>query len=620
MSNASHPRSGTLRTSLIVVAILALLPPLLDEEYLFALSLALVYAIAALGLDLFAGYGGVLSLCNFAFVAVGAYTSAVLVLDYGWSPWATLAASVAGSAVVALAVGSLIVRLRHLGAALATFSFAFVVVIFLEGDLLSKWTRSSSGIPAPLLEIGGHSLSEGYGLYYLAWAFLLITLLVTGHYVRSRAGKALRVVKRSDVVAESLGINSYLSRLSAFVFSAAAAGAAGFVYGQALVFLSPGSFDATESIHLLAMVVVGGLGSLGGPILGAVAFETIGHISDAAEGARELVFAAMLLAALVLLPGGLFGVIERAVRKLPVKALGHKTDGAPPPIVAEPLIDGEIGHAIEQWTTDRAASVPPRHDHGIDSALALEGVCVEFGGIRAVDGVSLHIPAGSIRALIGPNGAGKTTLLNTVSGLQPHTGRITMAGNRLSGLGARKIRRRGVTRTFQHPSLVPDLTVVDNVRLGAFGTTPTLPLWDLIPSPRSRAREHAATAAADAALRLVGFPPDRWSDMAADLTLAEQKLIDIARAIAGHPRLLLMDEPTAGLEHAEMEMLAIVIRRVREETGATIVIIAHHVGFVRALADEVSVLDFGRVLASGTPDEVIARPDVATVFLGEAHA
>ena len=617
MATPASSRVSTLPVSLVLLLVCALLPIGLNDEYLYVASVALIYATVAVGLDLFAGYGGVLSLCNFAFVAVGAYVSAVLVTDYVWSPWASLAGSIGAAALAALIIGSLIVRLRHLGAALATFSFGFVVYIFLEGNLLAEWTRSSSGLPAPVVVVGGSSLSEGLGLYYLAFVILAVTVFMTSRYVGSRAGKALRVVKRSDTVAESLGINSYVSRLSAFVFSAAIAGAAGFAYGQALVYISPGSFGTAESVHLLAMVVVGGLGTVAGPILGALSLEFVGHAADIASGARELLFAGVLLGALVMLPGGLYALIERGLTRVGFFRLSSKVLR---PTLAITL---ESKKAL-RWSDDPHAGVGTDHEsggprEGVSPELQLEGVAVRFGGVEALRDVNMTLKGGEIRALIGPNGAGKTTLLNCISGLQSHAGSIRLGEGVLSGSGARSVRRSGVTRTFQHPSLVPDLTVLENVELGLFGASPRLPIWDVLPTPAARRRQTASRRAALEALALIGFPSERWNIPASSLTLAEQKLVDVARAIAGKPRLLLMDEPTAGLEHDEMESLAEVIRRIRVTTGATIVIIAHHVGFVRSLADEVTVLDFGAVLASGSSDEVIARKDVATVFLGESH-
>jgi len=244
---------------------------------------------------------------------------------------------------------------------------------------------------------------------------------------------------------------------------------------------------------------------------------------------------------------------------------------------------------------------------------------VRFGGVVALDNVSLQAPANSIHAIIGPNGAGKTTLLNCVSGSQRCDGAIRLDGHALSGLSPRRIRRLRVSRTFQHPSLVGDLTAVENVELGMYGDAPTIPLLDILPLPQTRRRDADARCAAEEALRLVRIPAARQNIPASNLSLAEQKLTDIARAIVGRPRLLLLDEPTAGLAESEMDLIADVLKSVRAASNVTIVVIAHHMGFIRSLADGAAVLDFGRVIAEGAPAEVLRQPNVISVFVGSAH-
>lgn len=596
----SRARSRTWPSSAAVMVGLAVLPlALSDSGYRFAVAVGMVYAIAAVGLDIFSGYVGILSITNFGFVAIGAYTSVVLATQYGWNLWLTLPAAVLAAGLVALAVGSVIVRLAHLGAALATFFLAFVIVIMLEGNLLSRWTSSADGLRVPQLTLGGLRLDRGLGLYAVAWVLLVLVLVASHRYVDSRAGMTMRLVKRSDVVAASLGVNAYLVKLTAFVFSAMTAGAAGFVFAQAIAFVTPLNFGGMEGVVLLAMAVVGGFGSLTGPVVGAVAFRLLQEFAHVAGGAREIIFAVLLLLSLILLPNGLYGVLEavgRRVRRGQVLAGDGSLDASPVPATAR---------------------APAQSDQGV--ALALDDVAVQFDGIRALDGVTLSVPRNAIYALMGPNGAGKTTLLNCISGIQAHSGTVEIEGERLAQPDPRRVRALGVTRTFQHPSLVEDLTVVENVELGHYGTAPSWPLADALPTSAALRRHRRDREVAKAALDIVGFAPERRDVLAGDLTLAEQKLADVARAIAGRPRLLLMDEPTAGLEASEMAALAEVIRRVRDESSVTVLVIAHHVGFLRMIADRAAVLDFGRVIAEGTPDEVVALHTVATVFLGEQH-
>lgn len=612
MALTSRARSRTLGPGLVVLLVLALLPLVAGGDHLrYVITVGMIYGIAAVGLDVFSGYAGVLSICTFAFVACGSYTSAVLSTKFGWNLWLTLPAAIVATGLIALVIGTVIVRLADLGAALATFFFAFVAVVLIQGPLLSDLTRSTEGIYMEQLRVGDWDVSSGLGFYIVTWALLLIVLVVSSRFVNSRGGRTLRLIKRSEVVSSSFGVNSYTGRLSSFVFSAAVAGVAGFLFAQATTFVSPESFNALESVLLLAMVVVGGMGSLVGPIIGAVVFE-MSDVSDISGSAREIIFAVLLLLFLVLLPQGIYGGLERLRIFAPIsrsvdRFRSSRRRGQ------RPAVDS----AIEDRGMVRLIAEGPQEPEDVQTpALEFREVGVHFRGIAALSDVSVCVPKGSIYAIMGPNGAGKTTLLNCVSGIQQHRGQVLLFGRSLTGARPQEVRRLGVTRTFQHPSLVDDLSVWENVEIGSFGTRPSSLIGDLVPRGSLRRRERADRSDAVWALDLVGFPAARRNTLAGDLTLAEQKLVDVARAIAGRPTVLLMDEPTAGLEVHEMNLLANVIKKVRDDSGVTVLVIAHHVGFLRGIADDATVLDFGTVLASGPPSEVIAREDVATVFLG----
>jgi branched-chain amino acid transport system permease protein len=246
---------------------------------------------------------------------------------------------------------------------------------------------------------------------------------------------------------------------------------------------------------------------------------------------------------------------------------------------------------------------------------------VVFGGVRALDRVSFRVEAGTIHALVGPNGAGKTTFLNCVSGLLRVTGgRVAVEGHDVGRTPAHTIRAWGVARTFQSPSLVPDLTVLDNVMLGLYGSRRWSLARDLAGAWASRARQQAVAELAGAALRQVRLPEERWGVLAGELSLGEQRVVDVARAIAGGSRLLLLDEPTSGLGDREIQQVADLLTRLRGEHGLSILVVAHNVGFVQQVSDAVTVLDFGKVIAQGEPDRVISDPEVMTAYLGVAEA
>jgi len=428
---------------------------------------------------------------------------------------------------------------------------------------------------------------------------LLAAVLVTSNYANSRAGRALRLLKRSEPVAGTLGVRVRWTKLSAFVFSAVVAAAAGLPLSLAIGYLAPETFHFSNSITLFAMLVVGGIGSVAGALIGALIFTALPQFMQSTGAAEALLFAAIFLVFVIALPDGIFGLLHRAWRRvpwsLPPRARGERPRPAP--------------RTGEQ--------TPP--DGG--DALVAEDVSVVFGGVRALDRVGFRVRSGTIHALVGPNGAGKTTFLNCASGLLRATdGRVVVAGQDVSRSPAHQIRARGVSRTFQNPSLVPDLTVLDNVMLGLYGSHRWSLARDLAGEWASRGRQRVVGGLAAAALEQAGVPAERWDVMASDLSLGEQKVVDIARAIAGGSRLLLLDEPTSGLGDGEMARIAGLLKRLRAEHRLSILVVAHNVGFVQDTADTVTVLDFGRVIAEGEPDRVIADPEVVTAYLGVAES
>jgi branched-chain amino acid transport system permease protein len=619
---AGKARGNTGKATLAVLLVLAVIPVAGPSGALLAaLSLGLIYAIATVGLDVYSGYGGLLSFGNFSFVAIGAYTSAILSTTYGWNYWATLPAVIVVCGVCSAILGVAMVRLPDLGAAFMTFFFGFVVVVMLGGTALDKLTQGENGISVPPQSLGGTSLASGDGLYYLALVLLIAIALLSIRYVNSRAGRVLRVVKRSDVVASSLGIRVSGARLSAFVYSAMCAGIAGFVFALSLGFLAPESFDYTLSIELVVMLVVGGVGSITGGIVGAVLLELLSEWTLSAGQLSQVINALLLIVVIIVLPQGLYGLVERFSPRIPAsvrqpmsrlaQALGSRRPRAR---ATEPTLSAEFAasEASQAGATVMANSPPP-------AALHVRDLTVAFGGVHALNGVAVEARRGEVLGVMGPNGAGKTTLLNCISGIQRHCGSIQLDDVMISGQSPRAIRKAGVARTFQNPSLVPDLSILENVELGAYGLNPSSALRDIVPTPGVVRRDRAARELASHALDLVRMPAAIRGRMASEVSLAEQKMTDLARAIAGQPSLLLLDEPTAGLDGDGIASLKEALLRVSGETSMTIVVIAHHIGFLRQIADRVVVLDFGEVLAHGTCDQVLKRNEVIEAFVGTAE-
>jgi branched-chain amino acid transport system permease protein len=608
----ARARSGTLWVSLGLVLLLGLVGFLpLDAPTLYLFTLAMCWAIAAVGLDLFSGYLGQSSFGHAAFVAIGAYGATALRSQAHLSTVFSLIGALLLAATVALVIGLALVQLKHFGAALTTFFFALLTTVLLSGNLLDPIAHSQNGLPVPPLDVLASVIDPSLLLYFLTWGLLLIAVVITSNYANSRAGRALRLVKQNEVVAATMGIQVRATKLVAFVFSAMLAALAGFPISLAIGYLAPETFSPTESITLFAMAAVGGLGSIVGPIIGALFFTLAPQSLQVAGATKAIVFAVVLLASLIFLPEGLFGAIESVGRRLmtlyrmrlqKAKSIrpGVRTDHSP---VSSTEPKGlTIRHG-------RLATEPVE-------MLAIREVGVRFGGITALQNVSLSVRAGETHALIGPNGAGKTTLVNCISGVQRTAhGTISFRGQQISGTSPPAIRRLGIARTFQHPSLVPDLSVIDNVKLGLHGSLRWSLAWDLAGPLATSSREARVTKLALRALRQVGFDDARDRAMAKDLSLADNRVVDIARAIASEADLLLLDEPTAGLSVQETESVARALQAVKAN-GLTVLLIAHDVKFVTSVADRITVLDMGAVLAEGLPDEVIANPLVIEAYLG----
>jgi branched-chain amino acid transport system permease protein len=598
---AARAHSHTLPFALVILAALALLGLLpIDQGMRYVVVLAMSWGIAAVGLDLFSGYLGQANFGQFAFVGIGAYSITALRSEAHVNVVLALLVTLALVAVLAAIVGSAMVQLQHFGAALTTFFFAFVLFNVLGGNTLDPITHSENGLAVPALSWGPLDLSAtGPWLYWLAWAMLLATVVLTSNYANSRAGHALRLLKRSEPVAGTLGVRARLTKLGAFVFSAVVAAAAGLPLSLAIGYLAPETFHFGNSITLFAMLVVGGIGSLAGALIGALLFTALPQLMQGAGAAEALLFAAIFLVFVIALPYGIFGLLDRVWQRAAKRLRPRGGGGRPRP----------------------EGGVERRRPHDEGDALVAEDVSVVFGGVRALDRVSFRVRSGTIHALVGPNGAGKTTFLNCASGLLAATGgRVVVAGHDVGRGRAHEIRAWGVSRTFQNPSLVPDLSVLDNVMLGLYGSHRWSLARDLAGDWASRGRRRVVGGLAAAALEQVGLPEERWDVVASDLSLGEQKVVDIARAIAGGSRLLLLDEPTSGLGDQEIGRVADLLKRLRAEHRLSILVVAHNVGFVQDTSDTVTVLDFGRVIAEGEPDRVIADPEVMTAYLGVADA
>jgi ABC-type branched-subunit amino acid transport system ATPase component/ABC-type branched-subunit amino acid transport system permease subunit len=608
---------------LVLAAAAAAVPLVTANTYYLYLAMTIgIFVVVAGGLNVLAGLTGQISLGHAGLYAIGAYTAALGATRLGLGFWTALPLAVAVTAVIGAAVA--LAALRLSGPYLAMVTIAFGIIV--ESGLV-EWVALTGGpggifdIPKPRLL--GSPLALGR-YYWLVAAAAALTLVLTRNLARSAWGRALVAVKNSELAAESLGLSAYGVRTLAFTLSAAFAGAGGALFAFLNGYLSPDSFTLQTSILFLLIVLFGGLGTIAGPLVGSIALVLLPELIRAFTDYRLLLYGSLLLLSVYFLPRGLVGAFARTRGIGPAAAgaggaaggpLGPRPGrgpGGPPAAPPAPAAAGPRGHVFEQPALASARREAGREPVSASVVLQLTAVTKSFGGVRAVHDVSLSVRSGTIHSLIGPNGAGKTTVVNLVSGFdRPDRGAIELFGEPIGGSSAVAIARRGLARTFQTPQMFEELSVLDNVLVGAAGRRLGWLGAALIGAggdstlTRRRAIE---------ALEAVGLA--EWvATSAGDLPFGHRRRLEIARALAAAARVVLLDEPAAGLAPAEVEALDALLVRLRT-AGLTVVLIEHHVELVMAISDRVTVLDEGRVIADGEPAAVQRDPAVLAAYLG----
>jgi ABC-type branched-subunit amino acid transport system ATPase component/ABC-type branched-subunit amino acid transport system permease subunit len=575
----------------LAIAFLVVAPAIFGSFTITLMNYIGIYAFAVLGLILLTGVGGLTSFGQAAFVGIGAYATAWYTAVHAGSPWIGLLLALLLTGLVATILGAATLRLGGHFLPLSTIAWG-VAIFFLFGNIDAIGRYSGlSGIPA--ITIGPLSLAGNTAMYCFIWGLLGFVMLLCRNLLDSRKGRAIRGLRGGIAMIESLAIDFFRMRLAVFVLAGMLAGLSGWLYAHMQRYVSPAPFDIRPSIELLLMALVGGAGHIAGAVVGAAAITLLKNaLQDVlplfTRYSAQLEVVAFGVLFVVILQKARAGIVPMITRYLPRPRLVAPGQGPPLARRGRPVVSGQV-------------------------VLKIQGATKRFGALAAVNDVSFEVKGGEVLGLIGPNGAGKSTLLNLITGTaKPNAGRIMFLDDDVTKLAPRHIAGKGVARTFQHVKLRPNMTLLDNTLLGTYSRTRSGFLAGAI--RLDRVEEKSAQWEALQQLQRVGLA-EKAGELAGSLPLGQQRLLEVARALAADPVLVILDEPAAGLRSLEKQILSQLLRTLRDE-GMTIVLVEHDMEFVMNLVDRIVVMDFGSKLAEGVPAAIRAEPRVQEAYLG----
>ncbi len=568
-----------LLAAVAVALVLSRMAP--DQGYILNIFMqAATYGIAVVGLVVVLGYCGQISIAQAAFFGLGAYGVALGTVDYDLNFFVALAIGVAIAGALGLLLGAASLKLGGHYLAMVTISFQQILTV-----VLTNWIGFSHGpdgvrnVPRPMLF--GLSLDGGRDYLGLCLVTMVCVAVAVWRLRTTRLGRAMQAVRDNDLAASTCGIDVLHTKVAAFGLSAVVGALGGGLFAGGFRYISPDQFSFAESIVMLTMALLGGVSSPFGALIGTGLLVILPEWLRFLHQVYLAVYGAAVILIMVFLPDGLWGFVAERMRRR-----------------ARPVLAEVANLPLLARTGEETAEI----------VLGVTGLAKHFGGLKALDGVDIAVRRGTVHALIGPNGSGKSTFINVVTGLyRPTAGRIDFAGRDITGLPPHLRNRAGLARTFQNIRVFRGMTVLENVMVGA----------ERVGNDVAEDADGIVRRAL-AALDFVGMRADAHR-MVGTLSYGHQRYVEIARALAGTPEMLLLDEPAAGLNMTEKQALGQLLRRLKGH-GLTILVIDHDMNLVEQVADHITVLNFGRRIADGGPRDVLDHPDVIAAYLGEPRS